>query len=147
MGTTICAAGLLDDDTLAVVNVGDSRVYLAHGGTLTQLTNDHSVTAGLVRRGTLTEAQAVRHPHRSVLTRVLGVGPDVELDAAAYPAVAGDRLLACSDGLFNEVPAEDVAAAMASGDDVRAVVDRLVEQALSAGARDNVSVVVAEIVA
>lgn len=147
MGTTICAAGLLDDDTLAVVNVGDSRVYLAHDGTLTQLTNDHSVTGELVRRGTLTEAQAVRHPHRGVLTRVLGVGPDVELDAAAFPAVAGDRLLACSDGLFNEVPPADVAAAMAAGDDVRATVERLVEQAMSAGARDNVSVVVAEVVA
>jgi protein phosphatase len=145
MGTTICAAGLLDDDTLAVVNVGDSRVYLAHDGTLTQLTQDHSVTAELVRRGTLTEAEAARHPHRSVLTRALGAGPDVELDAAAYPAVAGDRLLACSDGLFNEVPAEDIAAAMTTPGDVQAVADRLVEQALSAGGRDNVSVVVAQI--
>ena len=146
MGTTLCAAALLDDHTLAVVNVGDSRVYLAHDGTLTQLTTDHSVTGELVRRGELTEAAAVRHPHRSVLTRALGVGPDVELDGGAYPAVTGDRLLACSDGLFNEVPAEDIAAAMAARDDVRVTADRLVEQALSAGARDNVSVVVAEIV-
>jgi serine/threonine protein phosphatase PrpC len=145
MGTTICAAGLLDDDTLAVVNVGDSRVYLAHDGTLTQLTRDHSVTGELVRRGTLTEAEALRHPHHSVLTRALGVGPDVELDASAYPAVAGDRLLACSDGLFNEVPAENIAAVMATTGDVQATADRLLEQALSAGARDNVSVVVAEI--
>jgi PPM family protein phosphatase len=145
MGTTLCAVGLLDDDTLAVVNVGDSRVYLAHDGTLTQLTQDHSVTGELVRRGTLSEAEALRHPHRSVLTRALGAGPDVELDDGAYPAVAGDRILACSDGLFTEVPAEDIAASMAAAGDVRAVADGLVERALSAGARDNVSVVVAEI--
>lgn len=146
MGTTLCAAALLDDGTLAVVNVGDSRVYLAHDGTLTQLTEDHSVTGELVRSGALTEAAAVRHPHRSVLTRALGVAPEVELHDAARPAVAGDRLLACSDGLYNEVPAEEIAATMAAGDDVAATADRLVERALSAGARDNVSVVVAEIV-
>jgi serine/threonine protein phosphatase PrpC len=145
MGTTICAVGLIEDGTLAVVNVGDSRTYLAHDGSLTQLTHDHSVTGELVRRGDLTEEEALHHPHRSVLTRALGVGPDVELDSGAYPAVAGDRLLVCTDGLFNEVPADDIASAMAAAEDVQATADRLVELALSGGGRDNVSVVVAEI--
>jgi serine/threonine protein phosphatase PrpC len=145
MGTTICAVGLVEDGGLAVVNVGDSRAYLVRDGSLVQLTQDHSVTAELVRRGELTEADALRHPHRSVLTRALGVGPDVELDSGTHPAVTGDRLVLCTDGLFNEVPPEDLAAVAGAADGVQVVADRLVELALSGGGRDNVSVVVAEI--
>jgi protein phosphatase len=145
MGTTICAVGLIAGERLAVVNVGDSRAYLAHDGSLTQLTQDHSMTGDLVRRGELTEEEALHHPHRSVLTRALGVGPDVEFDSAAYPAVAGDRLLLCTDGLFNEVSGAEIEASMSAANDVQATADHLVELALSRGARDNVSVVIAEI--
>ena len=130
-----------------MVHVGDSRAYLARDGELTRLTHDHSVTGELVRLGELTEAQAAEHPHRNVLTRALGVGPDVELDSAAHPVTAGDRLLLCSDGLFNEVSEAAIADAMTAGGDVRAVTDRLVGEALARGARDNVSAVVAEVVA
>lgn len=145
MGTTVCAAGLTEDGRLAVVNVGDSRTYLARDGELRRLTHDHSVPGELVRRGELTEEEALTHPHRHVLTRALGVGPDVELDSGAHSVAAGDRLLLCTDGLFNEVPAGEIAATMAAAADVRAGADRLVELALAAGARDNVSVVVAEL--
>ncbi len=145
MGTTICAVGLTDEGRIAVVHVGDSRAYLQHDGSLTQLTDDHSVTAELVRRGELTEEQALDHPHRSVLTRALGVGPDVDLDFGAPPVVAGDRLLLCSDGLFTEVPADELASVMARRDTLDATAEVLVELALSRGGRDNVSVVVAEI--
>ena len=147
MGTTICAAGLTEDGSLAVVNVGDSRAYMFRGGSLTQLTDDHSVTAEAVRRGELSEQDALDHPHRSVLTRALGVAPDVELDSAAHPAVEGDRLLLCTDGLFNEVRSHEIASAMAASGDIQAITDGLVELALSRGGRDNVSVVVAEICA
>jgi serine/threonine protein phosphatase PrpC len=145
MGTTICAAGLTGDGSLAVVNVGDSRAYVLHDDSLTQLTQDHSVTAELVRRGELSEHEALGHPHRSVLTRALGVGPDVELDSAAHPAVEGDRLLVCTDGLFNEVPDDEIASLMATTNEAQATVDALVELALSRGGRDNVAVVVAEV--
>jgi PPM family protein phosphatase len=144
MGTTICAAGLLDDGQLAVVNVGDSRAYLLHDDKLTQLTQDHSVTADLVRRGELQEHDAADHPHYGVLTRALGVGPDIEVDGATYSLGEGDRVLVCSDGLYNEVSSDEMATAMAQ-DDPSAVADRLVEMATARGARDNVSVVVAEI--
>jgi serine/threonine protein phosphatase PrpC len=147
MGTTICAAGLLEDGGLAVVNVGDSRLYLAHDGSLTRLTHDHSVTADLVRRGELTADEALGHPHRHVLTRALGVGPEVDLDVVTHPATAGDRLLACTDGLVDHVNDDEIAAALAAGEDAATTADRLVEQALSGGGRDNVSVVVAEIAA
>ena len=145
MGTTICAAGLTGDGSLAVVNVGDSRACVLRNGSLTQLTDDHSVTADLVRRGELSEQDALGHPHRGVLTRALGVGPDVELDSGAHPAVEGDRLLVCTDGLFNEVPNDEIASLMAANEDVQETADALVELALSRGGRDNVAVVVAEI--
>lgn len=88
VGTTICAAGLTEEGSLAVVHVGDSRGYLLHEGVFSQ-TEDHSVTAELVRRGDLSEREALDHPHRHVLTRALGVGPDVEPDEVACPAGRG----------------------------------------------------------
>lgn len=145
MGTTVCAVGLRGDGAVVVTNVGDSRAYLLRSGTLTQLTNDHSLTAELVRQGELSEEEARQHPHRGVLTRALGVGPDVELDSAVHRARPGDRLLLGTDGLFNEVSAEEVAAVMGANDDLQAVADGLVELAVSRGARDNVSAVVARI--
>jgi len=146
-GTTICAAGLTADGTVAVVNVGDSRAYMLRNDSLTQLTHDHSVTAELVRRGELSERDARDHPHRGVLTRALGVGPDVELDSATHRVVEGDRLLVCSDGLSNEVPNDEIASLMAATEDVQATADTPVELALTRGGRDNVSVVVAQICA
>jgi len=145
MGTTICAAGLVEDGELAIVNVGDSRFYVLRNGSLTQLTQDHSVTAEAVRRGELSEQEALNHPHRGVLTRALGVAPDVELDSAIQPTVEGDRLLLCTDGLFNEVPSDEIASLMAETEDIQATADGLVELALSRGGRDNVSVVLAEL--
>ena len=147
MGTTICAAGMTDGGILAVVNVGDSRAYLLRNGTLTQLTDDHSVTSEAVRRGEMSEEEAREHPHRSVLTRALGVAPEVELDAATHPVDQGDRLLLCTDGLFNEVADHEMASLMTSTGDIQATADALIELALSAGGRDNISVVLAEICA
>jgi protein phosphatase len=145
MGTTICAAGLTDDGRIAIVNVGDSRAYMLRDGLLTQLTHDHSVTAELVRRGELSEEEAPEHPHRSVLTRALGVAPDVDLDSTTHPTVEGDRILLCSDGLFNEVPADRIESLMMATEDITGAADVLVEMAISRGGRDNVSVVVAQI--
>lgn len=145
MGTTICVAGLLEAGTLAVVNVGDSRAYVLRDGRLSRLTQDHSVTAEMVRRGELTEQDALHHPHRSVLTRVLGGGPDVAVDAGTHATVEGDRLLACTDGLFNEVADDEIASLMAETVEVEATADALVELALARGGHDNVSVVVADV--
>jgi protein phosphatase len=147
MGTTICAVGLLTDGHLALVNVGDSRAYLWHEDALTQLTQDHSVTADLIGRGELREEDAPQHPHYGVLTRALGVGPDVEIDRRTLAIEEGDRIVVCSDGLFNELSAQVIANVMAVGGDVAAVVDNLIDRAIAHGGRDNVSVVVAEMAA
>ena len=145
MGTTICAAGLLTDGHIALVNVGDSRAYLWHEGALTQLTQDHSVTAELVRRGELREEEARQHPHYGILTRALGVGSDVEIDRRTLTIEESDRLLLCTDGLFNELSAEDIASVMAGGGNLAAIVENLIDGAVTRGGRDNVSVVVAEV--
>ncbi len=145
MGTTICAAGLTEDGDLAVVNVGDSRAYLLRGGSMRQLTHDHSVTAELVGRGELTEEEALHHPYRGVLTRVLGVGPELEPESTAHPVVEGDRLVVCTDGLFNELPDDEIESVASGTKDVQGTADTLVELAISRSGRDNVSVVVAEV--
>jgi protein phosphatase len=147
MGTTVCAAGLIEDGSLAVVNVGDSRAYLLHNGSLTQLTHDHSVTAEAVSRGELSEAEALDHPYRHVLTRAVGVAPDIEVESSAHRVVEGDRLLVCTDGLLNEVLQDEISSLMAATEGTQATVNALVELGLSRGARDNISVVVAEICA
>jgi PPM family protein phosphatase len=145
MGTTICAVGLLTNGELALVNVGDSRAYLWHGGSLSQLTQDHSVTAELVARGELREEEAAQHPYYGVLTRALGVGPDVEIDRTRLAVDDGDRIVVCSDGLFNELSAEDMARILTDGGDITEIVDSLIESAVAHGGRDNISVVVAEV--
>jgi serine/threonine protein phosphatase PrpC len=147
MGTTICAAGLLPDGHVALVNVGDSRAYLWREGALSRLTQDHSITAELIERRELREEEAAEHPHYGVLTRALGVGPDVEIDRRTVAVEKGDRIVVCSDGLFNELSGEEIASAVARGGDVAAIVDNLIERAMNHGGRDNVSVVVAEVAA
>ena len=147
MGTTICAAGLLADGHIALVNVGDSRALLWHGGELTQLTEDHSVTGELIQRGELRDEEAPQHPHYGILTRALGVGPDVKIDRRTLVVEEGDRIVLCTDGLFNEMSGEEIANAMAEGGDMAAIVDNLIDSAVDHGGRDNVSVVVAEVAA
>jgi PPM family protein phosphatase len=147
MGTTICAAGVLRDGRLGLVHVGDSRAYLCHEGTLTQLTQDHSVTADLIARGELVAEEASGHPYYGVLTKALGVGPTVEIDRNIIDLEVGDRVLICSDGLFNELTSGDISKLMSSDQTVGDVVDNLIDQAIANGARDNVSVVVAEVMA
>ncbi len=147
MGTTICVVGLLADGHLALVNVGDSRAYRWHEGALTQLTQDHSVTSELIQRGELREEDASEHPHYGVLTRALGVGSDVEIDRRTLSVEAGDRIVLCTDGLFNELSREEISNAMEAGGDLADIVDNLIDGAIANGGRDNVSVVVAEVAA
>ena len=145
MGTTLCAAGLLDDGTLAVVNVGDSRAYLVRDGELRRLTDDDTMTAELVRAGVIEEADASRHPHRHVLTRVLGVGPSVEVDARTVDVVDGDLVLVCTDGLSGAVDDAGIAEVVGRPRSLDELAGDLVDLALSSGSRDNVTVAVARV--
>jgi serine/threonine protein phosphatase PrpC len=147
MGTTICAAGLLSDGDVAIVNVGDSRAYLWRDGALVQLTQDHTVTAELIQLGELREAEAAEHPHYGILTRALGVGPGVEIDGRTLNVEARDRFVLCTDGLFNELSTKDIAAAMEGAGEIGTIVDNLIEKAVTHGGRDNVSVLIVEMAA
>lgn len=145
MGTTICAIGLLPDGSLALVNVGDSRAYSWREGTLNQLTVDHSVTAELVQRGELPEEEVPGHPYHGVLTRALGVAPEVEVDCTTLVPRPGDRFVVCTDGLVNELSTAEISRVMGSGRTITAIANELVDLAVAAGGNDNVSVVIAEL--
>jgi len=146
MGTTVCAAGLLTDGRLGLANVGDSRAYLWHDDALTRLTQDHTLTAELIQRGELREEDAPQHPHYGVLIRALGVSPEVDIDCMTVSVERGDRVIVCSDGLFNELSSEEITNAMVGNGDLTAIVDTLIDRAIAHGGRDNVSVVIAEVV-
>ncbi|HEY3728585.1 MAG TPA: Stp1/IreP family PP2C-type Ser/Thr phosphatase [Solirubrobacteraceae bacterium] len=141
MGTTLTAA-YLDDANLAIAHVGDSRAYLFRDASLSRLTQDHSLVGELVRRGKLTEEQAAEHPQRSIITRALGVDPEVQVDTWTYPARAGDVVLLCSDGLTSMISEEQIAAILSEESDLDQAAERLIAEANEAGGRDNITVVI-----
>jgi PPM family protein phosphatase len=145
MSTTITAVALDDDGRYVVANVGDSRTYLLRDGALRQLTRDESLVQELVERGHVSAEEARHHPQRSVVLRALDGSPGVRPALSAARARAGDRLLLCSDGLSDVVGDEEIAAVLRDASRAAAA-ERLVELALAAGGRDNVSVVVADVV-
>lgn len=140
MGTTLTAA-LIDGDEVHVVHVGDSRAYLLHDGRLTQLTEDHTLVHRMVVEGEITPAEAETHPHRSILTRALGVDERVQVDEGDVRIQTGDRLLLCTDGLTGMVPEEEIQQIMLAAGDPQEVVDRLVTVANRAGGIDNITAV------
>ena len=148
MGTTLIAAALVataDGDRLVLANVGDSRAYRLHGDELVQLTTDHSVAEELVARGELSEEEAAVHPHRHILTRALGVASEVAVDVWEVLPEAGDRFLLCSDGLTNEVAADQIAEVLSSSPDPQEAAESLVAMANRAGGNDNITVVVLDV--
>jgi len=149
MGTTVVALAVVDhegEELLGIANVGDSRVYRYSGGELDQMTVDHSLVADLVREGSLSPDEAAVHPQRNILTRVLGVYDDVPVDAVAVEPRHGDRYVLCSDGLFNEVSEMALSAVLRRLADPGDAAAELVRQALEGGGRDNVTVVVVDVV-
>ena len=157
MGTTLVVAAVLGDagddaptagrgNQLLVANVGDSRAYLFRDGDLTQLTEDHSMVADLLREGRISEEEAEVHPQRNIVTRVLGVYDEVEIDFWPIDAVVGDRVVLCSDGLVNEVSDDQITSVLRRLDDPDEAAAELVRRANEGGGRDNITVVVLDVV-
>ena len=144
MGTT-CTACMLEESRLVIAQVGDSRAYLLHSGTLTQLTRDHSLMANMIEAGQITPEEARFHPNRSVITRALGNDPDTIPDLYEINVEAGDRLLVCSDGLTSMVEDDDIAEIMTKQVDPQKCAIALVNAAIAAGGADNVTVIVADV--
>ena len=145
MGTTVVAM-LRTGNKMALANIGDSRGYLLRGGTLTQITRDHSYVQSLLDEGRITPQEAEHHPQRSLVTRVLTGHEGDEPDLSMREARPGDRYLICSDGLSDFVAGDTIEEVMAEGLGTAATAERLIEIALRAGTRDNVTVIVGDVV-
>ncbi len=143
MGSTVCGV-MFDGTRIGLANVGDSRAYRYRDGTLSRLTRDHSWVQTLVDDGRITEAEALEHPHRSLILRVINGQPAHVPDLELVEVAAGDRLLVCSDGLCGFVT-DDVIAARMKGDR-QAVLDELTGLAHQEGGQDNITIIVADVV-
>lgn len=151
MGTTLTAMTVLqpaivgDPDRLVLLNVGDSRGYLYRSRHLRRATIDHSYVQELVATGHISEDEARTHPRRNIVTRALGIEPTVRVDSWVLPLVRADRFVLCSDGLVDEVTDDQIAAIIAANADPQMAADQLVATANANGGRDNVTVLVIDV--
>ena len=148
MGTTLTALAVDqhgEGHQFVVLNVGDSRVYRYRDNQLEQLTEDHSYVAELVRRGEIDDEAASVHPYRNMLTRAIGVHPDVEIDEWLIEPAVGDRFVLCSDGLTNELDDSAIAEKLANTEDPGVIAKALVAAANEHGGRDNSTVLIVDV--
>jgi serine/threonine protein phosphatase PrpC len=141
MGTTLTAA-VVRDKSVLVANVGDSRTYLWHGGELIQLTADHSLVAQLVAAGAIEPDQIYHHPEKSAIFRSLGHAAEVEVDLFVQTLEAGDRLLLCSDGVWEMLRPDGIEEVLLLEADPQRACDEIVRRSNLAGGEDNISVVI-----
>ncbi|MGQ0578699.1 MAG: Stp1/IreP family PP2C-type Ser/Thr phosphatase [Betaproteobacteria bacterium] len=141
MGTTLVVT-LMCDNQITVAHIGDSRCYRFHRDKLQQITRDHSLLQEQIDSGLLTREAAKRSQNKNLVTRALGIEPEVEAEIRTFPAQAGDIYLLCSDGLNDMVEDEDIEMTLAAvGSNLPLAADQLVQMANDNGGRDNVSVV------
>lgn len=143
MGSTLTAC-ILDDVTVSVLNVGDSRLYHIHGNEIEQITHDHSYVYALVEAGIITEKEALTHPKRNEITKALGVEKYVTPDIYHFYWDPGDYLLLCTDGVSGTLLKEDLMALFRSSEPVDILVDRIVDLAYEKGSKDNISAIVVQ---
>ncbi len=143
IGSTLVAI-LVFGNHYACVWAGDSRAYLVRGTQLVQVSNDHTEMQDLIERGLLSHEEAKHYPRRNVITRAVGVDPNLELDTVHGQALAGDRFVLCSDGLTGYV-SDDEICDIVSAYSPQEACERLVEMTLERGAGDNVTVVVTHV--
>jgi len=150
MGTTVVALIVASNNGVPgwlIANIGDSRAYCVADGSFGQLTSDHSYVQELVDAGQINAAEARRHPDRNVVTQALGVVELARPDFWVRPFKAGERFLLCSDGLTGELEDVEIADVLLTEGNPTVAVGILMERALAAGGRDNVTIVVVDVVA
>ena len=142
MGTTLVAV-TVQDDTAYVANVGDSRLYKI-GGTIEQITEDHSLVEEMVRMGEISKEEARNHPEKNIITRAIGVSETVEPDYFDTKLEKGECLLLCSDGLSNMLEDAQIKEILDRRTDLRSGAEELVREANRNGGKDNIAVVLIE---
>ena len=143
MGTTITLL-LIIKDTAILGHVGDSRCYfLRNRREFTQMSEDQTYVGYLLRTGQINQEEALTHPKRHVLMNALGVYPSASVDVKSFPYM-GETVLLCSDGLYNNVPLNDIASVLKGEDTVEQKVDELIAIGNKNGGSDNIAVVIWE---
>lgn len=141
MGTTLSVMWMGTDRGL-IGHVGDSRVYRWRTGNFQRLTQDHSMVEEWVRQGLLTAEEALHHPYRNVITRALGIADRVEVDVLSVDLLPDDLYLICSDGLSNMVGDTALRETLAEEAPMEQAADQLMEMALQAGGKDNITFII-----
>lgn len=144
MGTTLVISTILDG-VLYVANIGDSRLYVLRDS-LEQITEDHSLVEEMVKSGELAKENVRSHPNKNIITRALGIGPDVEADYFQFEVMENDIILMCSDGLTNMVEDIDIEYTIKSSrDNPQKAMMELLSKANEAGGKDNITVLVVKV--
>lgn len=144
LGCTVTCA-IVYGNVAIIANVGDSRTYLYRQGLLSQVTDDHSYVGQLVREGLLEPEDIFEHEQRNVITRALGNRPAVHADLNSWPLEVGDRLMLCSDGVWEMIRDPEEMAQMLKSEELETAVEKLIHSANAHGGADNIGVVVAEL--
>lgn len=152
MGTTLAVLALTPSNissevSVAVANIGDSRTYLMRNNEFRQVSVDHSYVQDLVSEGLITREEARTHARRNIVTRALGIEPSVAVDTWTLPLLNGDRYILCSDGLVDEVTDEAIEKCVKQKLEPQKIADQLVSIANANGGRDNITVIVVDVIA
>ena len=143
MGTTVVAATVIGNH-LHVANVGDSRLYLINHEAIRQITRDHSLVEEMVRLGEMDKADAKDHPDKNIITRAVGVVPELSVDFFEVELKPGDTVLMCSDGLTNMIEDEEIKKIVLGQRDIVEKAEKLIDTANENGGKDNITVVLIE---
>lgn len=144
MGTT-CTALVVIDKTVYYAHVGDSRAYMQKGNSIVQITEDHTYVQELVNTGDITAEEAATHPKRNILTNAMGTKPELRIDTGkcAFLLEGNDKLLICSDGLYDYLSNEELKEILQK-EGLKNAAGFMIDQAKARGGHDNITVVLAE---
>lgn len=144
MGTTLVAC-TMQEDTLYVANIGDSRLYLLRDDDIMQITEDHSLVEEMVKQGNITESEARVHPQKNIITRAVGIDQSVQADFFEVEIYPDDIIMLCSDGLSNMIEDEDMEYIIKHSESLQDAGETLVARANENGGSDNITVVLAKV--
>ena len=136
---------LLRQEKAYIVNIGDSRAYLIRQGRIRRITEDHTYVNELLKQGRISKAEALVHPKRNMITRALGSEETTIPDIYQRDLIRGDRIMLCTDGLYNEVDDENICALAESKSHPEELVLALIRRACDNGGKDNITVCCVEI--